>query len=228
MIRRARYAIMIPLDLWQMFVTYYPGPVGHRLRYMFWKRRLAHLGKGVIIDVGVYFQNPSFITISDGCWIDRGVMILAGQDRSERERRLLSNNCFPLDRGMVYIGRNVHIAQDVAISGIGGVYVSNDCTVAAGSKIYSFSHHYKSDREPWRRDIAFGSRVDHARQFLIEGPVFLGENVGVAMNSVILPNVSIERHSFVAVSSVVKDSFGENSLISGNPATRIRNRFTDE
>ena len=222
---KAKAILRSPLELYEMCVSYWPGPLGDRLRYLYWKRRLHHLGERVKIDVGVYFQNPRYISIGDNSWIDRGVIILAGPDASTRERRLISNAELTLDRGSVYIGRNVHIAQYVSISGIGGVYISDDCTIAAGSKVYSFTHHYRSEKEPWRADVAFGSQVPHDRQFMIEGPIFIAENVGVAMNSVILPGVSIGRRSFVAVNSVVKDSFEENSLISGNPARRIKDRF---
>jgi hypothetical protein len=65
-----------PVDVWQLFVTYLPGPAGFKLRHIFWKKRLKFLGARVRIDVGVFFQNPKFIEIDDGSWIDRNVIIL--------------------------------------------------------------------------------------------------------------------------------------------------------
>jgi acetyltransferase-like isoleucine patch superfamily enzyme len=67
-----------------MFISFLPGAIGFKLRYRFWKNRLKFLGKNVKIDVGVYFQNPQFISIDDNCWIDRNVIILAGPPGSKR------------------------------------------------------------------------------------------------------------------------------------------------
>ena len=50
-------------------------------------------------------------------------------------------------------------------------------------------------------------------------------SVGTCLNVVILPGVSIGKDSFVAINSVVNSSFEKNSMIAGNPAKRIKNRF---
>ena len=217
----------ILLDIWQLFVSQFPGPTGYKLRYSFWKKRLKYIGTGVKIDVGVYFQNPQFISIDNNCWIDRSVIILAGPDKSERLRRYISNPNFTIKKGEVYLGKNIHIAPFSIISGIGGVHLSDDCGIGSGSKIYSFSHHYRSDINRSDKSINFGPLVEHKRQFMIEGPIFLGENVGIASNSMILPGVSIQKNSFVMLNSVVASSFGENSLISGNPANCLKKRFNE-
>lgn len=214
-----------PVDVWQLFITYLPGPIGFKLRYIFWKKRLKFLGGNVIIDIGVYFQNPQFISIDDDSWIDRYVFILAGPDNSNRKRRLIVNTWFPLDRGIVHIGKKVHIGLSSIISGIGGVYISDECTFSAGVKLYSFSHHFRSDEFPFDRKFGFGSPIDHKKQYMIEGPIFISKNVGVALNSTILPGVFIGKDSFITINSVVKSSFEENSLIAGNPACRVKERF---
>jgi acetyltransferase-like isoleucine patch superfamily enzyme len=140
-------------------------------------------------------------------------------------RRLIQNNDFTLERGEVYIGKSVHIGPHTIISGIGGVYISDESTLSADVKLYSFSHHYRSDDNPSEKRIGFGSMIDYEKQFMIEGPVFLGRNVGVAISGIILPGVTIRRDSFVAIGSVVNSSFEENSLIAGIPAERIKNRY---
>lgn len=217
-----------PIDILQLFVCYLPGPVGNVLRCWFWKKRLKFLGEKVRIDTGVYFQNPQYISLDDNCWIDKGVMILAGADKSSRPRRFVENNLFPLTRGMVHIGRNVHIGLYSVISGIGGVYISDECTFSSGVKVYSFSHHFRSDEFPSDKNFGFGSLIEYDKQYMIEGPIFMDRNVGVALNAIILPGVSLEKDSFVAINSVVMSSFKENSLIAGNPAKRVTDRFKIE
>lgn len=225
MMNKIKLLLEFPKDIWQLFVSYLPGVLGFKLRYRFWKKHLKFLGKNVKIDIGGYFQNPQFISIDDNCWIDRGVMILAGPDKSDRQRRLIANANFPLGKGMVHIGKRVHIAPYSIISGIGGIYISDECGIASGTKIFSFSNHFRSDEFPSDSGFCFAIFVEHSRQYMIEGPVFLDENVGVALNAMILPGVSIGKDSFVAINSVVTSSFGENSLIAGNPAKRVKDRF---
>jgi acetyltransferase-like isoleucine patch superfamily enzyme len=225
MINKAKIILRFPMDIWQMFIGYLPGVIGVELRYRFWKKRLKFLGTNVRIDIGVHFQNPQFISIGEQSWIDRGVIILAGEDKSSRSRRSLTNTNFPLKKGMVFIGNNVHIAPYCVLSGIGGLYISDDCGIATGTKIFSFSSHFRSDESPGNKSFCFAIFVEHSRQFMIEGPVFLDQNVGVALNSTILPGVSIGKDSFVGIGSVVMSSFEENSMIAGNPAKLIGNRF---
>lgn len=219
---------MIPrlvADVWLGVVSNVPGSLGISLRRRYWKKRLKYLGKNVLIDCGVYFQNPQFISIDDNVWIDRGVIILAGQDKSARPRRIVENKEFPLEEGAVHIGKNVHIAAQCIISGIGGAYISDNCGFASGVKLYSFSSHYRSDEFPSDRNIKFTTRVDHDQQYMVQGPVFLDENVGVAVNVVILPGVTVKRDSFIRINSVVNECFEENSLIGGYPAKRVGLRF---
>src|SRR5688572_21057854 len=147
--------LAVPGDLYLGIITYLPGSAGVVLRRAFWRRRLRYMGKRVRIDVGVYLQNPAYISIDDNCWIDRNVMIMAGPDESPREKIVRANERFTGEPGTVHIGKNAHISVGCLISGIGGgVHIADDCGIAAGSKIYSFSHHYRSNRDPTDRRIA--------------------------------------------------------------------------
>ena len=227
--RRLLYKIKSFLaDSLLLIVRYMPGSTGHAIRKWYWKKRLLLLGKNTRIDSGVVFTNPKYISIDDNCWIDQDVIILAGPDRSNRKRRIVENHKFPYEKGRVHIGKNVHIAPRSLISGIGGVCISDDCSLASGVKVFSFSHHYRSDECPNDRNFIFSPLVDKDRQYMIEGPIYLEENVGVAVNTVILPGVRVGRDSFIAVNSVVFTTFEENSLIAGNPAERIKERFKNE
>ena len=112
------------------------------------------------------------------------------------------------------------------LSGISsGIYISNDCGFSANCKVYAFTSHYRSEKDTSDHNYCFGPMVKHSRQSIVEGPIFIGENVGVALNAIILPGVSIKKDSFIAINSVVMSSFEENSLIAGNPARRKGERF---
>lgn len=217
--------LRLPFQVWEMCISHLPGPIGFFLRYRYWKKRVKFLGHNVKIDIGVYFQNPQLISIDDNCWIDRYVTILAGKDNSKRPRRLIQNPLNTQRRGHVTLGKNIHIGPHSIISGIGGVSIFDNCGLSSGVKIYSFSHHYRSDEFPDNTHFHFGPLFDHERQYMIEGSIVLENNVGIALNSIILPGVHIGMNSFVSINSVVACSFGENSFIAGNPAKIIKNRF---
>ena len=214
-------------DLYQMVIMYLPGEIGFTLRYRYWKKRLRYLGENVRIDSGVYFQNPGYIHIEDNCWIDRNAMLLGGIDDSSREKIVLKNREYKGEPGVVYIGKNIHVGPGCIISGISaGVYISDDCGFSANCKIYAFSHHYRSRKKPGDMTIHFGPMVSHDRQCLIEGPIYLGRNTGVALNAVILPGASILDNCFVTINSVVGHGrIDSNSIIAGNPAKKIDGRF---
>lgn len=217
-------------SIWLMFITYFPGPMGFGLRHRFWRRRLKYLGQHAKIDTGVSFQNPNSISIDDNSWIDKNVIILAGLDQSKRERVFIRNKEYKGEPGVVHIGKNVHIAPCCVISGISaGVYISDNCNVAAHSKIYALSHHYRSQKDPKDMTFCFGPQVSEDQQCMIEGPVYLGRNTGVALNVVILPGVSIPENCFIRINSVVYvGDYCSNSVLAGDPAKRIGERFKSD
>jgi acetyltransferase-like isoleucine patch superfamily enzyme len=215
-------------SLEELLITYLPGEHGEARRYEYWKKRLKHLGENVLISPGVYFQNPARISIGDHCWIDRDVIIMAGDDDSGREKVVRGSAESRVQPGDVRIGAHVHVAPRCIVSGIAGGVVLEDCTsLSANTSIYAFCHHYRSVKDPSNRRIHFAMRaLPPERQCMIVGPVYIGNNTGVALNAVILPGTSIEEDSFVAINSVVGPGrFEANSLLRGEPATRVAERF---
>lgn len=229
--RKLKLLIGFPYDIWNMLVTYCPGEIGYILRRRFWKKKLKYLGKDVKIDVGVYFQNPSYIAIDDNSWIDRNVIILAGLDASKREKIVKRNSLYKGEPGVVYIGKGCHIGIGCILSGISaGIYISDNCGIAAHGKIYSFSHHYRSRKDP-KRLILTSPMAPDEKQCLIEGAIYFGFNVGVALNCTILPGVALEDNAGVFPNSVVfLGRYPESILISGNPAKKVgfRRKSTDQ
>lgn len=212
--KKLKTLLRTPIDIWQAFIAYYPGPIGVVLRRAFWKKRLKFMGEKVKIDVGVYFQNPQYITLDDRSWIDRNVVILAGPSTLERVTYKKENPQFTLGTGEVYIGKQTHIAPFCVLSGIGGLYIGRNCGVASGSAIYSFSHHFRNLVN--REDIHQYSFTPLARmdqQSMILSPVYIGDYCAVGLNSVILPGTCLNRGSWVASGSVITGTYPEQSLL---------------
>ncbi len=212
----------------ELMVTWMPGRMGYSLRYNYWRKRLKHCGSNVKIDVGAYFQNPANISLHDGCWIDKYVMILAGPDNSERPRTRIDNPNFTAAPGEVSIGKRTHIAAYNYMLGIGGIQIGDDCGIAERVTHLSFTNHARDEANPGDRSFVTTPRAPHDQQFVIEGPIVLGNNVGVAVGAVLLPGITIGDDSAILVHALVKDSMPPNTFAGGHPyAKPIKERFYD-
>jgi len=214
-IRIAKACIRLPIDVWQLFITYLPGPTGDCLRYRFWIRRLKFLGKGVKLDVGVFFQNPQFISVGDNCWIDRNVLILAGPSGSDRTIFMKITPEFEGDIGVVNIGRNTHIAPNCVLSGIGGLHIGQNCGIASNTGIYSFSHHYRNLGKPmdtWQYSFTPLARPN--QQSMVLGPVVIEDFCAIGLNCVILPGTVLGKGTWIGSGSVIADKYPQQTLVS--------------
>lgn len=220
---KLRLLLHLTQDLWQMIVAYLPGKTGQLLRTRFWKTRLKFMGSGVVIDVGVYLQNPQFISLDDNCWIDRGVIIMAGAPGAGRVTLYKKNESFSLGEGEVYIGKNTHVAPNCVLSGIGGIYVGRNSGVASGSMIYSFSHHYRnlSDKDDTHQ-YSFTPKARADQQAMISGPIVIGDYCAIGLRSVILPGATIERGSWIASGALVSGVVDGQSVVSFDHEHRIK------
>jgi acetyltransferase-like isoleucine patch superfamily enzyme len=170
--------------------------------------------------------NPEYITIGDGCWIDKYAVLMAGPPH-EGERKIArrENTQFVHGEGELVIGRNCHIASHTVINAHGGVSIGENTTVAAGAKVISLSHHHRnlddeSDRFPYR----FGSRAPHSEQALIASPVVIGDNAGLATNAIMMPGSAIGDESWVGAGSLVRGAIPAGYLAWGTPAKPMKRR----
>jgi len=218
-------------QLWgliEWFVSYLPGPLGMRLRSAYWKLRLRSMGKHVRFGIGVRIYNPEWVRIGDDCVIDDYVIIVAGPASEEgRYIHHKPNPKFTAQAGEVLIGQQVHIAQSVLLQGHGGVMIGDLLTIAAGAKIFSFSHHYrdltgKGDPSTvWK----FGGTNQPQEQALISSPVVIQNNAAVGLNSVVLPGSVIGENSWLGAMSLLQGELPPGVIAAGNPAVVIKERF---
>jgi acetyltransferase-like isoleucine patch superfamily enzyme len=208
--------------LFEWFLTPLPGPAGYALRWLYYKAILGSLGWGTLIDTGVRFENPRAIHIGRRCWIDRGVLILGAVRDPFRGRpgRWVRRDASL--EGRVVIGDEVHIGPHCVLSGLAGLRIGHRLTLATGTRVYSFSHH---PRNLDTGELAlFTSRAPAASQFLVAGPIEIGDHSGVGFNGVILPGSTLAAESFLSVGSVLRGDTEPGWIYDGNPATRTRRR----
>lgn len=110
--------------------------------------------------------------------------------------------------GSVDVGSNCWIGPFTVLDASGGRLTIGDWTsVGAGSQIYT---HHTIDRALSRGRFGKGG-----------GEVSIGAGCFISPGAVILPGSIIGACSLVAAHAVVEGIFPGNSIISGNPATRV-------
>ncbi|GEM_PF-474815 len=206
----------------------WPGRLGVFLRWCYYRCRLKYVGKGVVIKTGVRFVGHRYITLQDGCIVDFNCLIFAGPfSSSPYEKKYVPNSDFHLGEGEVRIGRKVHLSVGCYILGNGGVDIGDYSCLAAGTRVLSLTNHYRSFSEPHRRNVYFTINVPKENACFLYGPIVLQENAGVASHCILLPGLTMEKDSFLAIGSVARGRIESNSIAAGNPAVRIKERFTD-
>lgn len=108
----------------------------------------------------------------------------------------------------IIIGDNCRI-NGASIHAESNVYIGDNCVIASGVSIMDSNGHvvYSTNRTIGR---------DAPR------PINIGNNVWIGLNSVVLKGSIIGDNCVIAVGSVVKGTFPQNSLIAGNPAKVVK------
>lgn len=204
-----------------------PGPTGRKMRYWYYKKKFKKCGRNVVIDEGVIIQNPEWISVGDNVWIDRYCVLIAGKrDWNGKTVKKKAIKGFENMEGELIIGDNVHIAPLCVIQAHGGVFIGNDLGIAAGTKIYSLSHHHCNPKDVNESKVyKFSPMTPNTEQSYLLSPIVIEDNAAVGLNSVLLLGAHIMKNSWVSVNSVVIGRIPENCIAAGNPAKKIKDRF---
>ncbi len=179
----ARYAIPLGLralltDIPVAVIKQWPGPVGMKLRQLYYRFRFGAMGESVLIGTGVEVTMPKRIRVSDYVLIDHHVTLdaLAGE---------------------IVIGRRIHIAPYAIIAGAGGVYLDDYAAVASFARIYSHSE------APVDGKRMSGPMIPEDMKGMITAPVRLGKDSLVGTGAVLLPGVTLGEGAIVGANSLV-------------------------
>ncbi len=216
-----RIPLVVVRDMVGFVLMYMPGPTGIALRRLYYRRAFRRCGKNLFIDVGVSISGAEFISVGDNVHIDQYCVIATGQELTGQIERK-ANGSYDFTDGEIVIGNDVHIVQFCIIMGYGGVRIENNCVLSANSKIYSLTN-TAYDLKNKSRVI---SLMPYAQANFLLSPVVLKSNVWLGLNTIVMPGVTVNKNSFSVSNSVLLDSFPENSYVAGQPAKRIRERFS--
>lgn len=209
-------------------ITCLDGPLGYKLRYRFWKKKLKYLGENVLIDTNVFISNPEYISIGSHTHIDKNCILVGSSpdlDLSNRYLKTRTNRHYIGKKGQITIGDDCHLSQNTMVYGYGGVSIGNNCVLSADSKIYSLTSmaYNPEDRSQVVSIVPYTGKSP-----TLEGPVVLEDNVWAGIGCIISPGVTIEKNSFIKSLTIINTSFPENSYIGGSPAVRIRERYSNQ
>jgi len=204
---------MIFFDFIESLIRGLSGPVGRFLRYRYYKIRLKRCGKGVVIDCGVYIVNPSCIELGNNVWIDKNVVLLAGEiDLKDRVSRIVENPHYLGKAGEIKIGDYSHVGIDTIIQGHGGVSLGSYFTSSAGCKIFSHSNDPKK---------CISGTLLNSRYTI--HPVSMGENVWIGLHCIVLGH-HIGNNTFVGPNTIIYNDIPEGITFMGEDIP-TRQRF---
>lgn len=140
---------------------------------------------------------------------------------------------FYMDRNPIYskysIGRFTYGEPIVMEWGEGaGLKIGSFCSIADGVKIFLGGNH----RIDWITTFPFNKIFDEFKEIQghpsTKGDVVIGNDVWIGSEASILSGITISDGAVIAARSVVTKDVEPYSIVGGNPARKIKDRFSIE
>ncbi|MCH1516332.1 MAG: acyltransferase, partial [Alphaproteobacteria bacterium] len=171
-----------------------PSFNGMYFRALYYRFRLKHLGRNVLIDQNVFFAFPGEISLFEFSYVDKNVMIMAKS---------------------ASIGKRVHLAPNVFVSG-GGHLVANDFScVATNSSIITATETLRNGSR------SSGPMTPAREREMLRGKVVLEMDAFIGAGATVLPNVTVGRGSVVGAGTIVSKNTEPWSINVGPPSVQL-------
>lgn len=174
-----------------------PKFVGMYLRALYYRPKLSRMEPNVFIDQNVFFAHPKGVVLKEFCFIDKGVIIMSKS---------------------AVVGRRVHIAPNVLISGGGDFEIDDYACIATNSNIITSSEVLS------RGARCSGPMASAAHRKVLRGKVHIKKDAFIAVNVTLLPNVTVEEGCVITVGSVITKSTEPWTIYSGPRAEATKKR----
>ena len=181
------------------------GGLGCFLRSAYFRTRLGHIGKDVLIDVGVTIVAPWSVSIDDDARIDAYVSILGSR------------------KAQVHIGRWTYIASHCVINGAAGVYIGDAVAVGEGSMITSVAQVPGEASETLK---SLSPQAPPGMVELVEKPVVLADLSSVGHHCTVFPGAVLAYGALVGPQSYVEQYIPFCAFALGSPAVVLGHRPT--
>jgi acetyltransferase-like isoleucine patch superfamily enzyme len=189
-------------DPFLLIILNMPGPLGFKLRQIYYRRTLGYLGCGVVVDPGVDIIGPKNVYVDNFCYLGRKCQLVAPE-------------------GYISIGKRCHVTGWVL--GHGGVEIGN--YVGCAGEILSATDSHQGGHRMSGPMVPSDHRSVRKRKVTIEDDAFIGHF------SMVMPGVHIGRGAVVGPHSLVVSNVKPWTVVMGSPAkvigTREPVRFAD-
>ncbi len=156
-----------------------PSYAGMYFRALYYRQKLGYMGSNVFIDQNVFFAFPKGVVLHEFSYIDKNVMVMC--KRCE-------------------VGRRVHIAPRVFISGGGDFQIEGYACIATNSNIITSTEVLKDGAR------CSGPMVTAAQRNVLRGKVLIKKDAFIGANVTVLPNVVMEQGSVAAAGVTIARS----------------------
>ena len=180
----------IPFSIVEGILRNIPGPLGFKLRYYFYKPFMKHLGKNVMIDVGVKLSGIKNLSVGDYSFIESYSIITAFLNE-------------------ITIGKRVHIAPFCIIHANEEIVIEDYIGIAAGVKIFSSTTYPNEKRMS-------GPTIPHSMMSSKSSPIILEKDCAIYANSILLPGAKIGEGAVVCANSIISKKIEPYKIVLGN------------
>lgn len=173
----------------------------------FWKKIIAYLISIPARIKGVKFGRNSFI----GPFYDldpkmRGVIL--------KDNVMIGRNAWldiPLtSEGKIIIEEGTQIGRNVVMSAVKKIKIGKKCLLSYNVSLIDHDHMFARNISPIESGLTEGQEIE------------IGDNCFIGAHSFILKGVKLGKNCVVGAGSVVRKSFPDYSVITGNPAILIK------
>ena len=176
-----------------------PGGVGFMLRRLYYGQVFRHMGRDVLIDMGVMIHGPHNVSVGDHSWID-AYCILSAQI------------------GEISIGRRIHIGPYSFLGGREPITLEDYVGLSAGVKLFSGSEHPGGGKRMSGPVLPMEERAFRC------APITLRKDSFVGANGVLLPGVTLEEGAVVGAQSLATKTVPARTIVAGTPARKVGKR----
>ena len=171
-----------------LIIQYMPGPLGFKLRQIYYHSKLGYMGKGVLIDPGVYISHPRNLYLDDFCYIGSLTQIYCPE-------------------GYVKIGKRCHIKG--WILGHGGVIIE-DYVGSAGKILSITDSHYGGYRMS-------GPMIPLEQRNLKRGKIIIKKDAFIGQDAIIMPGVTVGEGAIIGPFCFITNNVKPWHVMFGTP-----------
>ncbi len=157
-----------------------PHLLGMYARALYYRRKLGLMESNVFIDQGVFFAYPEGVELKEFSYIDKNVIIMSRTAK---------------------VGRRVHIAPRVFVSGGGDFEIEDYACIATNSNIITSTEILKDGTR------CSGPMVSAAQRNVYRGKVLIKKDAFIGANATLLPGVTVAEGSVAGAGvTIAKDT----------------------